>query len=59
MLELIIKLYNKSNIQISDQSINTEMGQVKGSVLSALLFNLYLEEALKLSKKLEVVRKIR
>jgi hypothetical protein len=33
------------------------MGLPQGSVLSPALFNVYLEEALKSSKKLEAVRK--
>ena len=38
-------------------SINAEMGLPQGSILSPVLFNVYLEEALKSSKKLEEVRR--
>ena len=37
--------------------MKTEMGLPQGSILSPVLFNVYLEEALKSSNKLEEVRK--
>jgi hypothetical protein len=37
--------------------METEMGVLKGSILSPVLFNVYLEEALKSSNKLEEVRR--
>ena len=37
--------------------MNAGMGLPQGSILSPVLFNVYLEEALKSSKKLEEVRK--
>ena len=37
--------------------MSAEMGLPKGSILSPVLFNVYLEEALKSSRKLEEVRK--
>ena len=39
------------------QQINAEMRLPQGSVLSPVLFNVYLEEAINSSKKLEEVRK--
>ena len=36
--------------------MNAEMGLPQGSILSPVLFNVYLEEALKTSQKLEEVR---
>ena len=37
--------------------MNAEMGLPQGSILSPVLFNVYLEEALKSSRKLEEMRK--
>ena len=57
MVDLIMKLHSDSTIQVGTHSINAEMGLPQGSVLSPVLFNVYLEEALKSSQKLEEVRK--
>ena len=57
LIHLIMKLHNDSTIQVGNHSINAEMGLPQGSVLSPVLFNVYLEEALKSSQKLEDVRK--
>ena len=47
MVDLIMKLHSDSTIQVGTHSINAEMGLHQGSVLSPVLFNVYLEEALK------------
>ena len=52
LVELIVKLHNDSTIQVGTHSMNAEMGLPQGSILSPVLFNVYLEEALKSSKKL-------
>ena len=56
-MELIVKLHNESTIQVGNHSMNAEMGLPQGSILSPVLFNEYLEEALKISQKLEEVRR--
>ena len=57
LVELIVKLHNDSTIQVGAHSMNAEMGLPQGSILSPVLFNVYLEEALKSSKKLEELRR--
>ena len=57
LVELIMKLHNFSTIQVGTHSMNAEMGLPQGSILSPVLFNVYLEEALKSSKKLEDMRR--
>ena len=56
-MELIVKLHNESTIQVGNHSMNAEMGLPQGSILSPVLFNVYLEEALNTSQKLEEVRR--
>ena len=56
-MEIIVKLHNESTIQVGNHSMNAEMGLPQGSILSPVLFNVYLEEALKTSQKLEEVRR--
>jgi hypothetical protein len=41
---------------VGEHVINAEMGLPQGSVLSPVLFNVYLEEAIKSSQKLNEVR---
>ena len=57
LVELITKLHNNSTIQVGSHNMSAEMGLPYGSILSPVLFNVYLEEALKTSRKLEEVRK--
>ena len=57
LVDLIVKIHNESTIQIGTHTMNAEMGLPQGSILSPVLFNVYLEEALKSSNKLEEVRK--
>ena len=57
LIELIKGLHRQSSIQIGNQRINAEMGLPQGSVLSPMLFNVYLEEAIRSSNKLEEVRR--
>ena len=53
-----MKLHDESTIKVDMHDINAEMGLPQGSVLSPVLFNVYLEEALKSSSaKLEAVKK--
>ena len=44
-------------IEVGSSSLNAEMGLPQGSILSPVLFNIYLEEALNSSEKLKQVRK--
>ena len=57
LVDLIARIHNESTIQIGMHTMNAEMGLPQGSILSPVLFNVYLEEALKSSAKLEEVRK--
>ena len=43
---LIIKMYQQSQVVIGKNSFSAKLGVVLGGVLSPLLFNVYLEEAL-------------
>ena len=52
-----MKLHNDSTIQVGTHSMNADMGLPQGPILSPVLFNVYLEEALKSSKKLEDMRR--
>ena len=56
IVKLMMKLHRESKIQVGENEVNAEMGLPQGSVLSPFLFNVYLEEAIRLSKKLEEVR---
>ena len=57
MVFLLTKLYGESTICIGDYKFNAERGVVQGAVLSPMLFNVYLEEALSSSPKLSEMRK--
>ena len=43
---LIIKMYQESRVIIASHSFSADLGVVQGGVLSPMLFNVYLEEAL-------------
>ena len=57
LISLIEKLHKDSVIEVGSSSLNAEMGLPQGSILSPVLFNIYLEEALNSSEKLKQVRK--
>ena len=43
---LIVKMYQQSQVVIGKNSFSADLGVVQGGVLSLMLFNVYLEEAL-------------
>ena len=57
LISLIEQLHRDSVIEVGSSSLNAEMGLPQGSILSPVLFNIYLEEALNSSEKLKQVRK--
>ena len=54
---MIEKLHRNSIIEIGISSLNAEMGLPQGSVLSPVLFNVYLEEALNSSEVLKAMHR--
>ena len=58
MALLMVKMYQKSQVVIGKHSFSADLGVVQGGVLSLMLFNVYLEEALGTTEKLkEMVRR--
>ena len=57
MVNILIQLYGESKICIGDEIFSADRGVVQGAVLSPMLFNVYLEEALNSSAKLSEMRK--
>ena len=49
---LIVKMYQHSQVVIGKLSFSADLGVVQGGVLSPMLFNVYLEEALGTTLKL-------
>ena len=49
---LIIKMYQQSQVVIGKHSFSADLGVVQGGVLSPMLFNVYLEEAVGTTQKL-------
>ena len=54
---MIEKLHRNSIIEVGTSSLNAEMGLPQGSVLSPVLLNVYLEEALNFSELLQGMRR--
>ena len=55
IVELIEKLHQDSIIEVGSSSLNAEMALPQSSVLSSVLFNVYLENALDSSQKLKEI----
>ena len=54
---LIIKMYQQSQVVIGKHSFSADLGVVQGGVLSPMLFNVYLEEALGTTQKLREINR--
>jgi hypothetical protein len=52
LAHLIIKMYQESKVVIGKHAFSADLGVVEGGVLSPMLFNIYLEEALGQTQKL-------
>ena len=52
LAKLMVKMYQKSQVVIGRLSFSADLGVVQGGVLSPMLFNVYVEEALGTTEKL-------